>query len=126
MKFNARLRHSPAERAEFVDWLIAETTSTLKRANGDDEAFRAYVFLAVNRAYEAGLLESELAQTIGKSIARAGLCPEEEARVLYWLEFLAPIAQAAQRTAAARASRGEPGIPESPQTNKRPWWKFWS
>ena len=94
MKFDARQDLSPEKKAAFIAWLTAETTSTFQRAMGDREGLKTFVFLAVNRAHEAGLTSSESAKIVGASSGRAALCPKDEEWVFDWLEVLDPIAAA--------------------------------
>ena len=110
MKFDARTEHSPEKKEAFVAWLTGETASMFERADGDRERLKAAVFLFSNRAREAGLLEAEVADTLGVSIARAALSKEEEEAVLDFAETIDPLAT------AVYAGHGE----------QNPWWKFWS
>lgn len=109
MKFDARIETSPEKKDAFVAWLTRETVSTFERSVGDAEGLKSCVFLAVNRAHEAGITSNETARLVGISSARAHLSTEDEEVVLDWLEALDPIAK------AAHADHGE----------RKPWWKIW-
>src|SRR4051812_7155975 len=109
MTFDARLEHTPEQKATFVDWLAAETTQMFVKSAGDAEGLKSCVFLAVNRAHDAGLSSKECARIIGVSSARAKLSPSDESIAFDWLEALDPIAVA---------------VHDGPRKSK-PWWKFW-
>jgi hypothetical protein len=109
MPFDARRDHTPEQKTAFVDWLVAETVQMFKKSAGDAEGLKSCVFLAVNRAHDAGLTSKETAQIIGVSSARSGLSPQDESAAFDWLEEFDPIAVAVH-------DRVE--VP-------RPWWKFW-
>jgi hypothetical protein len=109
MKFDARKPHTREEKEVFVGWLLSETVSTFQRSAGNPEGLKTAVFLLTNRAREAGLSDSEVSETTGVAIARAGLNQEDEDVVLDWLEALDPIAAA---------------VHASDQASK-PWWRFW-
>lgn len=109
MKFDARTEHSPEKKEAFVAWLIVETVSMFERANGEHESLNAAVFLFSNRAREAGISESEVAEALGVSIARAALSKEEEEAVLDNAETFDPLAAAIH------------SVPTTPKA----WWRFW-
>lgn len=109
MKFDARTDASPEKKEAFVSWLTDETASTFRRSGGDAESLKTFVFLAVNRAHEAGLTSQETARIVGVSVARAAIGPEEEEHVYHWLEALDPIATAVH----------------APRSERKPWWKIW-
>ena len=109
MKFDTRKDSSSEKKDAFISWLVGETTSTFERADGDPENLKTFVFLAVNRAHEAGLTSSETAKVVGVSVARAALPPDKEDVVFDWLESLDPIATA---------------VHADHRQGKR-WWRFW-
>ena len=109
MPFDARREHTPKQKAAFIEWLVSETTQLFAKSAGDAEGLKSCVFLAVNRAHDAGLTSKETAQIIGVSSARACLSPADESLAFDWLEVLDPIAVAVH------------GGPEK----SKPWWKFW-
>ena len=110
MKFDARIEKSAEKKAAFVAWLTAETFSTLQCAGGDPEKLKAAAFLFANRAREAGMAESDVAEIIGVSAARAGLRAADEDVVFNFVEAFDPIATAVHATPEIR----------------NPWWRFWA
>ncbi len=109
MPFDARGEHTPEQKAAFVDWLTAETTQMFAKSAGHAEGLKSSVFLAVNRAHDAGLSSKECARIIGVSSARANLSPSDENIAFDWLEALDPIAAA---------------VHDGPSKAKS-WWKLW-
>jgi hypothetical protein len=111
MKFDARVEYSPEKKKAFIAWATEETASMFKRAKGDREGLKSAVFLFSNRVREAGITESEVAEVLGVSVARAALSEEEEADVvLTCAERFDPLAAAVH----------------SGQLERKSWWRFWS
>jgi hypothetical protein len=80
------------EAARFLSWLEQETVQGLQRSYGDAEATKAVIFLYVNRAFEAHMLEPQVGQLFGKCIVRAGFNEEDEEPAFAWLESFAQVA----------------------------------
>jgi hypothetical protein len=82
----------PLNREAFVETLLSETSSALKRAADDPEAIRGVVFLYLNRAYEAGLEPDLICDLLGVSkdclLKRAKLSKQNEAAVIGAYEVL--------------------------------------
>ncbi len=93
MKHDFRSDPDSEQASEFLDWLEAETISGLKRGFGDWEGVEFYVFLYVNRAYEAGVPEKVIGDIFGRSLVRAGYGDAEIETALDILEFFADTAR---------------------------------
>jgi len=109
MKFDARKEHSVEQRKAFIEWLTTETISSFQRAERDQERLKAAAFLFANRAREAGVADSEVAEVLGISIARAGLSQTDE-------EFVADCFDTSDQLVAPVFSRA---------ANSKPLWKLW-
>src|SRR2546430_942694 len=94
MKHDFRAQSDAAAAERFHAWLESETTDGLRRSYGDAEATKGVVFLFVNRAYEAHMPQSLIAETFGRSVARAGYREQHEEPVFACFEMLAAIAEA--------------------------------
>lgn len=71
--FNARTNSSLEAKSAFISWLLKETTEQLASSSGNTEGLKTAVFLALGRAYEAGLNPEETGDAICASIKAANL-----------------------------------------------------
>jgi hypothetical protein len=94
MRFDARLDRDPKARADFIEWLVSEAASGLKRAGGT-EAIKGVVFLYLSRAYEAQLEPDLICELLGvadgSALHRAGLSKADERAAMDAYEALDPI-----------------------------------
>ena len=93
MKHDFREKPTGEEADQFLAWLESETIETLRRSQGDSEGTKTFIFLYVNRAYEAHLPEDQIGELFGKCFVRAGRPQEEEDTAFNLLEFFGQIAE---------------------------------
>ena len=108
MNFDARKSYTPEDRYAYIEWLVGETTGALRRGGTDHESLKASVFLAMNRAREAGLSDREVAEVLGVSIARSGMHEKTERMVLDFAEGFDSLSKAVYAEPPAR----------------KPWWRL--
>jgi hypothetical protein len=97
LKHDFRQQPSGDAAERFRSWHEQETIASLRQAFGNEEATKAAVFLFVNRAYEAHMPESAIAEMFGKCIVQAGFREQHEEPAFAWLEHFAQIASAVHR-----------------------------
>lgn len=95
MKHDFRIESTGIAADSFCEWLQSETTTALVRDYGNAEATKASIFLFVNRAFEAHLPESKVAEFFGKSVARAGYSEQEQEPAFAWFETFVNVARGA-------------------------------
>lgn len=78
----------------FCHRLLSETTAALTRDYGNAGATKASIFMFVNRAFEAHLPESKIAEIFGVAVVRAGYREDDEPAAFAWLDVFAPVARA--------------------------------
>lgn len=71
--FNARTNPSLEAKQAFGDWLLQETTQHLASSAGNTEGLKTAIFLALGRAYEAGLTPEETGDAVCASVKAANL-----------------------------------------------------
>ncbi len=72
MKHDFRDQPSGEKADQFLEWLERETIDTLQRSQGDSEGTKTFIFLYVNRAYEAYMPTDEIGALFGKCFVKAG------------------------------------------------------
>jgi hypothetical protein len=97
MKHDFREHPSGDEDQGFLVWLENETTDLLRRSYRNGEATKGAIFLFVNRAFEAHMTETGIAELFGRCIARAGFPSEEDEATFAWLEHFCQIAAKGHR-----------------------------
>lgn len=93
MKHDFRIEPTGPTADRFCEWLLCETANALTRDYGNGEATKASIFLFVNRAFEAHLPESKIAEIFGMSLVRAGYCDQDVEPAFAWLETFADVSR---------------------------------